>query len=138
MVVDASVAVKWFLPETGSDLALSLLASDAVFHAPELLRLEIANALWKNVLKKIVAREVFAMAAREIERVIGHWHDPAPFVEAAFGHACDHSHPIYDFIYLELARSLGTQLVTADIRLLRVAPKGLAVALADWKQEKSS
>ena len=45
LVVDASVAVKWFLPEIDSDQALALLASDAVFHAPELLRLEIANAL---------------------------------------------------------------------------------------------
>ncbi len=133
LVVDASVAVKWFLPEIDSDQALALLASDAVFHAPELLRLEIANALWKNVLKKTARREVYAVAALELERVIGHWHDPAPFVAAAFGQACDHSHPIHDFIYLEVARSLGTQLVTADTRLLRVAPKGLAVALADWK-----
>lgn len=133
LVVDASVAVKWFLPEAGTDLALALLASDAVFHAPELLRLEIANALWKNVLKKTAPREVFAVASLELERIIGHWHDPHPFIAAAFGQACELAHPIYDFIYLELARSLGARLVTADQRMLRIAPDGIAVALAEWK-----
>ena len=36
VVADASVAIKWFLPEEGSDDAARLLASDAEFHAPEL------------------------------------------------------------------------------------------------------
>ena len=109
------------------------MASGTVFHAPQLLRLELANALWKNVLRKTTSRDVFASAVPELERVIVNWHDPAPLIAAAFGQACDHAHPIYDFIYLELARSLATRLVTADNRLLRIAPRGLAVALSDWK-----
>ena len=42
-VVDASVAVKWVVPETGSDLARSL--SNASLEAPDLLLVECANIL---------------------------------------------------------------------------------------------
>jgi predicted nucleic acid-binding protein len=41
-------------------------------------------------------------------------------------------HPVYDCLYLALARRLGTSCITADRKLLSVAPAGLAVALADW------
>jgi predicted nucleic acid-binding protein len=52
-VVDASVVLKWFLPEKDSGLADSLLEDflngDAELIAPDLILLEAANALWKRV-----------------------------------------------------------------------------------------
>lgn len=133
LVVDASVAIKWFLPEQDSGQARAILAAPYIFHAPDLLRFEFANAIWKNVLKKTVARGVFAPAQGELDRIIAHWHDSSPFIHAAFEQACAAAHPVYDFVYIELARSLGTQVVTADKRFLAVAPKGLALALTNWK-----
>jgi predicted nucleic acid-binding protein len=133
LVVDASVAVKWFVPENDSDRAAALLASPEVFHAPEFLRLELANAIWKNVLRKRVPREVHSVAEPELERIIAYWHDPSPFIASAFAQACDASHPIHDFIYLTLARHLNAQLVSADRRFLAKAPPGAVIALQDWR-----
>ncbi|OGP61454.1 MAG: hypothetical protein A2V67_12225 [Deltaproteobacteria bacterium RBG_13_61_14] len=52
LVLDCSVAVKWYLlDEEDSDLArfflLSFLNHDIEFHAPELLKYEVAHALTK-------------------------------------------------------------------------------------------
>lgn len=41
VVVDASVVIKWFVPEAGSDAASRLLASEDRLEAPDLLFAEI-------------------------------------------------------------------------------------------------
>ena len=52
-VVDASVVLKWFLPEPDSaaaDFLLEQFLNDEVeLIAPDLILLETANALWKRV-----------------------------------------------------------------------------------------
>lgn len=45
LVVDASVAVKWFYPETDSDKAEKLLFSGKKLVAPEIIRIKVAAAL---------------------------------------------------------------------------------------------
>ena len=48
LVVDSSVAVKWYLEEEGSDRAESLLRRNARLLAPDLLLPELGNVLWKR------------------------------------------------------------------------------------------
>jgi predicted nucleic acid-binding protein len=48
-VVDASVAVKWYLPEAESTRATALLASGNILSAPGLIYPEVANVFWKRV-----------------------------------------------------------------------------------------
>ena len=45
IVVDASVAVKWLLPEPGVAAAQELLANEERLVAPSLIRTEVAAAL---------------------------------------------------------------------------------------------
>ena len=47
IVVDASIALKWVLEETGSDAAEELLEKD--FAAPSLWLLDAGNALWRGL-----------------------------------------------------------------------------------------
>ncbi len=51
-VIDASVAVKWFSEEDGSELARKILqkaqAQEIKLLAPDLLLYEVGNALWKG------------------------------------------------------------------------------------------
>jgi len=53
-VVDASVVLKWFLPEPDSaaaDLLLEKFLNDEVeLLAPDLMLVEAANALWKRAM----------------------------------------------------------------------------------------
>ena len=61
-VVDASVAVKWFVPEALSDEAVSFLDSPRELLAPDLLYPEAGNILWK----KVGRGEIEARDARDI------------------------------------------------------------------------
>jgi predicted nucleic acid-binding protein len=58
VVVDASVAVKWVIPEVLSDQADAVRGRADHVLAPDLLLPEAANALWKKLTRReITARE---------------------------------------------------------------------------------
>lgn len=120
-VVDANVAIKWVLPEPGSDRAQSLRT--ARLEAPDLLLIECASVLGKKVhLGELT--ESRALAALETLRrapVIVSGCDE--LLEAALRLSFDLRHPVYDCLYLALALKRGLPLVTADERLARVARK---------------
>ena len=63
-VVDASVVLKWFLPEIHSDAARRLLEAAHHYVAPDLLFPEVGNALWKIVRRG-------HLSADEGQRLIG-------------------------------------------------------------------
>jgi predicted nucleic acid-binding protein len=44
-IVDACIAVKWFIPERHSQAALKLLGYDFVLMAPDYLLAEVSNVL---------------------------------------------------------------------------------------------
>ena len=49
-VVDASVALKWFLiDEPYSDESIKLLNSNIILIAPDMVLVEVSNAAWKAV-----------------------------------------------------------------------------------------
>jgi predicted nucleic acid-binding protein len=133
LVVDASVAIKWYVEEDDSETAHRILVSPPLLHAPALLKLELANGLWKNWRRKIVTIDQAGEAIESIDRTIGAWHDTGGLFAPAVKLAFDLDHVVYDCIYLALARQLGIPLITADKRLLAIAPEGLVVALEDWK-----
>lgn len=132
LVVDASVAIKWFVAEPDSALAERLLEHGGRLAAPHLLMSELANGLWKNFFRERIGRETVFASLRHAEQTIEAWHADAPLLDDAMQIALELRHPIYDCVYLALARRLETACVTADGKLLSVAPAGLAVALADW------
>ena len=48
-VVDASVVIKWFVPEVHTDAAQRLLGLSHEYFAPDLLFAETANTVWKKI-----------------------------------------------------------------------------------------
>jgi predicted nucleic acid-binding protein len=66
-VVDASVVVKWFVPEIHSDAARRLLVLPHEYVAPDLLFAETANTIWK----KIRRQELTAEEGRQLVADIG-------------------------------------------------------------------
>lgn len=118
-VVDASVALKWFVTEPGSELAERFLDGPTALHAPDLLRIELGNALAKNTRAGLIRAEQASAGLSGIGRTIGSWHSLEHLLPTALSWSLSHAHPIYDFCYLALARSLGLQVVTADEAFLR-------------------
>ena len=69
VVVDASVAVKWFIPEALSSEARGLLAPEYELLAPDLLWVELGNALWKKHRRRELDAETAPRLLRDFARV---------------------------------------------------------------------
>jgi len=120
MVVDASVVLKWFLPEAGSREAIALHSGPHNLVAPALIRLEVAGAICRAARGKVPRlshTEAEQVCARWLtvldERVIELVPDDTLLKEAC-GLAVSLGHPLMDCLYLELACRWNIPLVTAD------------------------
>ena len=118
-VVDASIAVKWVIPEVLSEKADRVRDGEEDVLAPDLLLVEVANALWrKSTAREISPRE--ADTAFELVRRGGIDLRPTgPLLPRAMDVARSLGHPVYDCVYLALAEREQAAFVTADQRLLR-------------------
>jgi predicted nucleic acid-binding protein len=127
-VVDASVAVQWFARESGSEVAAMLLEGDQPLVAPEIMPLEVANALWKKTRRGDVPAgdlqpAVTRLLASDITLV-----PTVSLLERAVRLAVEIGHPVYDCVYLVLADARGAPLATSDERLRASArARGLRV-----------
>ena len=119
-VIDASVAVKWFVEEPDSPEAHRLLEAHATGEstmvAPDLLVYEVANVLLHNsaFTAAAIQRSVERLYDLELELL-------APSVEvvtAAIALAHAKRITFYDALYITLARHLGLPFYTADHKLI--------------------
>ena len=119
VVVDASVAVKWYVPEVHTLEAEKLLNNTYEIHAPELMLPEFGNIVWKKVRKK----DLTELEATQIIKAFGiqsiAFHSHQSLLKAAFTGALLSGQTVYDWSYLALAISLSCQFVTADERFYK-------------------
>ena len=133
-VIDASIGIKWVIPEILSDEADRVRDGDHDIVAPDLLLVEVANALWKKTAaKELSPRE--ADAAFDLVRRSGIDLRPTgPLLPRAMEIARRLDHPVYDCVYLALAEREQAALVTADQRLLRrLVSRRLGVSVIDLR-----
>ncbi len=119
LIVDASVAIKWFVRETQQEQALRLLTRRDDLEAPDIIIAEVANVTWKKCLRGEMAAEQAKAATIAIQQFPARLHPIAPFAERALEMALSLKHPIYDCLYLACAEANGATLVTADQRLCK-------------------
>ena len=118
LVVDASVAVKWYVTEPLTAEALRVLNGTDPLHAPDFLDPEVANILWKKVRKGDITRaRADAILADLASAPIARTPD-AGLVGPAFDLAVQTGRTVYDCLYLALAVRLNGRMVTADDRLV--------------------
>ena len=117
LVIDASVAIKWFVKENLHDEARRLLDGQDDLHAPDLLVVELANVAWKKTVRReIDARQARDIALAYLDGVPRLW-SSADLVDRALQIALELGHPIYDCLYIACAEAVSGVLVTADGRL---------------------
>lgn len=120
-IIDASVAVKWVVPQPDSERAQSLRRKQLA--APNLLLAEAGNALWVYVrARKLSEQEAFSCFSI-LRTAPLQWLDLAGFAPEAMTLAIDLDHPFYDCVYLAAALITGMPLVTADRRLIRATKR---------------
>ncbi len=117
-VVDASVVVKWFLPEPSRQAALRLLRhyqhESIKLFAPGLLLLEVSSVLCKRVRRG----EMIASSAKEAHRLLKINSpilvDDRDLMDDAVTLAIASGQSLYDCLYLALALRQRCEMVTAD------------------------
>jgi predicted nucleic acid-binding protein len=139
LVVDASVAIKWLVLEDMSDVAKELYATGDRLIAPRLIMTEIANALARKTIQGMLTRQEAKYHFSSLPQFLPDLMDIDELIETAFENACTLRHPIYDLLYLEAARKVEAQLVTADRRFTaKIAGTDLArhvTLLSDWRPQ---
>ena len=125
-VVDASVAAKWLLPEQHSARAELLLANGTSLSAPDLLYSEVANVLWKRVLRGEVTEESADAGLALLLQIEIDITPAREIIAEAFAITCRFERTVYDAVYLALALEEDAVLVTSDQRLCN-AVRGTAL-----------
>ncbi len=126
LVVDVSVAVKWFVAEDESAQARALVTSGIILMAPDLFIAELGSVLLKKVRRGEMLAEVVPRALASTNLVVG----LAPslsLTESAFEIAHRYNRSFYDALYVALAIREGCRLVTADESLVN----GMGAAFRD-------
>jgi predicted nucleic acid-binding protein len=118
-VIDASVVIKWFVPEIHSDAARRLLAATHHYVSPDLLFPEVGNAIWKKVRRGELTAEDGRRLTVDISRIAIETVSTRGLMIDAHTLAVATGVTVYDAMYLALAVRLKTELVTADDRLGR-------------------
>jgi len=117
IVVDASVAVKWFVPEKDSDKALKLrelyLKGSLEIIAPTLIYYEVANALRFHPYYKLSQTELLR-AVTILKNMQIAVEPTAKAWSNAFEISFLNNVSIYDAIYLAVSKLFNTKLVTSD------------------------
>jgi predicted nucleic acid-binding protein len=124
LVVDASVAAKWVLPEAHSDRAAKLGSGAEPIIAPDLVYAEIGNAIWKRAVQGELSVATAVEALATAVSLFGALVPMQELSDRAIEIAIQLEHPIYDCFYIALAERERATLVSADRRLLAAA-KGI-------------
>jgi predicted nucleic acid-binding protein len=124
LVVDASVVVKWLLPEDGHAEAVRIQErfqdEEIDLIAPYLVIAEVANVLWKRERRGDLDSRAARRCFQELLRNCPILMDSAPVSAAALALALAHNRSVYDCLYLAWALEQRCDLVTADERFLNV------------------
>jgi predicted nucleic acid-binding protein len=116
--VDASVGVKWFVPEIHSAEARAWRTGPDDLHVPAFFfDLEIASILWKKVQRAEITRVDADVILAQLPALPVTRHPETPLLAPAFDLADRTQRAVYDCLYLALAVQLGGRMVTADQRL---------------------
>ena len=118
LVVDASVAVKWFVGEEGSDAAKLLRDGKHEIFAPRLMATEIGNALRHKTLLGNLERNKAEELAEGIPHISVSWIMDEILSVDAVRLALVLNATVPDCLYLALAEVIGATLVTADLRFV--------------------
>jgi len=131
-VVDASVIVKWFIPEADSDKAWMLkdllTRKEVSLYSPRYALVEVANALTLHPIVKLSEDDIIdAISASEGMVILAdltreEW-------RTAIKLAREIPTAVYDSAYLALSLNMNAKLITADSKLYARLPENLKLHL---------
>lgn len=121
IVIDASAAVGLVLAVPGTETFVPLLEEATLVTAPDLYLAEVGNALWKYRKADLLSMEQCELLLEQALSLPDRIESSAALCHEAFALACRHLHPVYDALYLILARRTNATILTMDRRLADLA-----------------
>lgn len=113
-VVDASVAIKWFIPEIYSEAALQVTRLRQPLHVPAFMTMELGSVIAKKIRRGELTREDGQTILKELQHLPLQRHADERLFPAAYELALDTQQSLYDCLYLALAEAVDGRLITAD------------------------
>jgi predicted nucleic acid-binding protein len=133
-LLDTSVAVKWFVTKEDSaraaDFQQAHLRDDLQLHAPDILLMEMANALRYSgrLSEERILEDLETFSALGVE-IISFSID---LLNSAVSLSLEHDLAVYDAYFLALAQAMEIPLITADRKMLsRLTAEDGALDLKD-------
>ena len=123
-VVDASVAIKWFIPEIHSEAALQVRMSRDRLHAPAFMTLQLGNVIAKKIRRRELTREDGKTILKELRHLPYQQHAVERLFPAAYELALDTRQSLYDCLYLALAEAIDGRMITADLKFYQALTSG--------------
>ena len=131
-VVDTSIIVALMLDEPNADAIRSWLSTTNDLHAPDILPVEIANALINAQRCKRIDESGVRRAFAELVDIPLVLHLSEPFLPRALDLCLTYRRRPYDALFVALAEHLKDPMVTGDLTLVR----GLAeTPVGKWVKE---
>ena len=118
-VVDASVAVKWFVREHLHAEAIRLLNYQDELRAPDWITLEVAHAAFKKWGNREIGSEQAMVMVQTLPHFFTQLYPASGFTDRAFTIAMTVDHPIYDCLYIACAELTDSVVITADDHLCK-------------------
>lgn len=119
LVIDASTALKWFVPEEDTEKAVKLrnkhIEGENILFAPDLLIYEVANALKfrPDLTTEDLEKDIGALFALDIELIV----PSSETIIKSTTTARKLDITVYDAAYITLAETIGSCVITADEKL---------------------
>ena len=130
MIIDASVALKWVIPEPDSAAADALVPRGDL-RAPAILPIEVTYVLSKRVRRRDMDGRKAQQAWDEFNRAPLLIAERSTGIDKAFSVSLLLGASLYDCLYLVMAQDEGDVMVTADQRFARAVRAGPDRRLAD-------
>ena len=139
IIIDSSVAVKWFVIETDSLPAKEILLEYKQrlweFLAPDLIYAEYGNIIWKKQFFQGFDAVDAAFALEGFRQIPFTLTSAKVIFDDAFKIAVEYQRSFYDSLYLALSVKENCGFVTADKKFYNAVKKDFSrtILLADWQ-----
>jgi predicted nucleic acid-binding protein len=145
LVIDASVLIKFYVPEILSDKAVQLFhnleGGNILLLAPDLIYPEMGNILWKKQQRGELIRSEVEEITDAILSLPLTIEISKPLVKLAVDISMGFGITVYDALYLSLAMVQETKILTADKKLVTAMAKTdlrkYIMWLGGWGEVKS-
>jgi predicted nucleic acid-binding protein len=135
-VIDASVLIKFYVPEILSDKAEELLTrvehGDVMLLAPDLIYPEVGNILWKKQRMKELSRSEVEEIVDAIVSLPLKIEASKPLLPLVIDIGIAYRITVYDAIYVGMARVYEIKMMTADRRLADAMAKTDLKGYVSW------